>query len=383
MLYRKLGKTGEEVSALGFGLMRLPILDNNIERIDEEKAKEMVRHAIDQGVNYLDTAYPYHSASLNASGASESFTARLLEDGYRQKVKLATKLPSWLIQEEADFERYLNEQLERLQTDCIDFYLAHSLDGQSWPQVKEAGFYKFIEGALSSGRVKHVGFSFHDDFPAFKEIVDAYDWGFCQIQYNYVDECYQAGRAGLEYAAERGLGVVVMEPLRGGALVDGLSPAARELFRRAHPDKSDAAWGLEWILNHPEVSLVLSGMSELSQVQDNVAVASRVEAGSMTPEELAVVEQVKKVLASVHKVDCTGCRYCMPCPHGVNIPDNFKLYNVAFALDQLDVSRSRYGFLLDGQQAGCCVECGTCEPLCPQGIKIIEKLKEVHETLKS
>jgi hypothetical protein len=381
MQYRKFGKTGEQVSALGFGMMRLPLLDKNPEHIDEEKARNIVRYAIDQGVNYIDTAYPYHGASSETGGRSEPFTGRVLQGGYRRKVKLATKLPSWLIEKEADFDRYLNEQLERLQTDYIDFYLIHTLDRRHWPQVKEAGLFKFMERALSSGRVKHLGFSFHDEFSLFKEIVDAYDWEFCQIQYNYLDERYQAGRAGLEYAAARGLGVVVMEPLRGGALVDGLAPAARELFRRAHPWKTEAAWGLEWVLNHPEVSVVLSGMSELEHVQENITVASRTEAGSMKPEHLEVIEQVRKILESGNKIRCTSCGYCMPCPNGVNIPENFKLYNVAFALNRLETSRSNYGLLSGEQQAGYCVECGSCEPRCPQNIPIIESLKEVHRTL--
>jgi hypothetical protein len=382
MQYRKFGKTGEQVSALGFGMMRLPLLDKNPEHINEEEARNIVRYAIDQGVNYIDTAYPYHGARFDAAGQSEPLTGRVLRGGYRQKVKLATKLPSWLIQKEADFDRFLNEQLERLQTDYIDFYLIHTLDRRHWPQVKEAGLFKFMERALSSGRVKHLGFSFHDEFSLFKEIVDAYDWEFCQIQYNYLDERYQAGKAGLEYAAGKGLGIVVMEPLRGGALVDGITPAAQELFRQAHPWKTEAGWGLEWVLNHPEVSVVLSGMSALKHVQENIAVASRAEAGSMKPDELEVIEQVKKILESGNKIRCTSCGYCMPCPNGVNIPENFKLYNVAFALNRLEASRFSYGLLSDKQQACYCVECGSCEPRCPQNIPIIKSLKEVHRTLK-
>jgi predicted aldo/keto reductase-like oxidoreductase len=382
MQYRKFGKTGEQVSALGFGMMRLPLLDKNPEHINEEEARNIVRYAIDQGVNYIDTAYPYHGASIDAGGQSEPLTGRVLRGGYRQKVKLATKLPSWLIQKEADFDRILNEQLERLQTDYIDFYLIHTLDRRHWPQVKEAGLFKFMERALSSGRVKHLGFSFHDEFSLFKEIVDAYDWEFCQIQYNYLDERYQAGKAGLEYAAGKGLGVVVMEPLRGGALVDGIVPAARDLFRQAHPWKTEAGWGLEWVLNHPEVSVVLSGMSALEHVQENIAVASRAEAGSMKPADLEVIEQVKKILEGGNKIRCTSCGYCMPCPNGVNIPENFKLYNVAFALNRLEASRFSYGLLSDKQQACYCVECGSCEPRCPQNIPIIKSLKEVHRTLK-
>ena len=381
MQYRKFGKTGEQVSALGFGMMRLPLLDKNPEHINEEEARNIVRYAIDQGVNYIDTAYPYHGARFDAAGQSEPLTGRVLRGGYRQKVKLATKLPSWLIQKEADFDRFLNEQLERLQTDYIDFYLIHTLDRRHWPQVKEAGLFKFMERALSSGRVKHLGFSFHDEFSLFK-IVDAYDWEFCQIQYNYLDERYQAGKAGLEYAAGKGLGIVVMEPLRGGALVDGITPAAQELFRQAHPWKTEAGWGLEWVLNHPEVSVVLSGMSALKHVQENIAVASRAEAGSMKPDELEVIEQVKKILESGNKIRCTSCGYCMPCPNGVNIPENFKLYNVAFALNRLEASRFSYGLLSDKQQACYCVECGSCEPRCPQNIPIIKSLKEVHRTLK-
>ena len=222
MLYRKFGKTNEEVSVLGFGCMRLPVIDGVQNNIDDEKAIEMLRYAIDHGVNYIDTAYPYHGTGFDKGGESELFVARALKDGYRERVKIATKLPSWLIQSRADMERLLDEQLKRLETDTIDFYLLHGLNRGFWQNLKNLGALEFLNQAIKDGKIKHAGFSFHDDFDLFVEIVDAYDWSFCQIQYNYLDENYQAGKKGLEYAAGKGMGITIMEPIRGGSLVDKL-----------------------------------------------------------------------------------------------------------------------------------------------------------------
>ena len=266
MLYRKLGKTNEKVSALGFGCMRLPIIDGDVTKIDEEKAIEMIHHAIDEGVNYIDTAYPYHGTGMASGGESEPFVGRALKDGYREKVNLATKLPSWLIKTREDMDKYLNEQLERLQTDKIDFYLVHALTKGGWENLKKLGIDEFLNSAIKDGRIRYAGFSFHDDLDVFKEIVDYYDWSFCQIQYNYLDENFQAGTEGLKYAADKGLGVVIMEPLRGGKLVRDLPEAVTNAFEKAEIKRSPAEWALRWVWNHPEVSVVLSGMNVMDHI---------------------------------------------------------------------------------------------------------------------
>lgn len=383
MLYRKFGKTNEMVSALGFGCMRLPIIGNDPTNIDEEKAMSMVRYAIDAGVNYVDTAYPYHGTGFTHGGASELFVAKALKDGYRQRVKLATKLPSWLIKTRADMDKYLNEQLERLETDTIDFYLVHSLNENVWPVLKENGISEFLEQAIKDGRIKYAGFSFHDQIGLFKEIVDYYDWSFCQIQYNYLDEKYQAGKEGLVYAAKKGLGITIMEPLRGGNIVN-LPQEARDMIDQADVKRTPAEWGLRWVWNHPEVSVVLSGMTTMDQVTENIKVAQEAEPNSLTWKELQIIEQVKNLFEQRIKVNCTGCSYCMPCPAGINIPGCFSTYNDHWVFDATPVATPAAKRVYEIRSrltapASKCVECGKCESHCPQGIPIREELKNVKE----
>ncbi len=378
-MYRKFGKTNEMVSALGFGCMRLPIIGADPTNIDEEKATDMIRHAIDAGVNYIDTAYPYHGTGFTRAGASELFVGRALRDGYRQKVKLATKLPSWLIKTRDDMDKYLNEQLERLETDSIDFYLVHSLNENVWPILKEAGISEFLEQAIKDGRIKYAGFSFHDQIGLFKEIVDYYDWSFCQIQYNYLDEKYQAGREGLEYAAKKGLGIVIMEPLRGGNIVN-LPKEAIEIIDKADVKRTPAEWGLRWVWNHPEVSVVLSGMTTMDHVTENIKVAQEAEADSLTTKELDIVGKVKNLLEQRIKVNCTGCAYCMPCPAGINIPGCFSSYNDHWVFDATPAAKRAYELRSSlTAPASKCAECGKCESHCPQGIPIRTELKNVRE----
>ncbi len=379
MKYRKFGKTNETVSVLGFGAMRLPVKDGNMADIDKDKAISLIRHAIGNGVNYIDTAYPYHGTGLTSPGQSEPLVAEALKDGYREKVKIATKSPVWLIEKREDFDYYLDLQLKRLNTSYIDFYLIHALNKATWTSSVNAGFSDFLDKALESGKIKHAGFSFHDDIDTFKEIVDGYDWSFCQIQYNYLDENYQAGREGLEYAASKNLGIAIMEPLRGGALINNLPADAVDALKNADADKSTAEWAFGWLYDHKEISVVLSGMSTMDQVEENIKIAEKASAGQMSETDKEAMQTVQQIFRDRQKVDCTGCRYCMPCPAGVNIPDNFSLYNNSYLLD-MNHSKMFYS-LLGPKASDKCVECGMCEEHCPQNIPIREMLKAVHSTL--
>lgn len=377
MLYRTFGKTNEAVSVLGFGCMRLPTIGSDPTNIDEKKAIPMIRYAIDAGVNYVDTAYPYHGTGFTHGGASEPFVAKALKDGYRERVKLATKLPSWLIKTREDMDRYLNEQLDRLETDYIDFYLVHSLNAGTWPVLKEAGISDFLNAAMKDGRIKHAGFSFHDQVGLFKEIVDYYDWSFCQIQYNYLDEEYQAGKEGLKYAAAKGLGITIMEPLRGGNLAN-LPQAANDILSQADICRTPAEWALRWVWNHPEISVVLSGMTTMEQVVENVKVADAAMPLSLTAKELKLVDDVKNLFQERIRVNCTACSYCMPCPEGIHIPNCFSMYNDHYVFDGTPAAKQRYQIISKlGAPASKCVECGKCESHCPQSIPIREQLKHV------
>jgi len=356
--------------------MRLPPNGAGSEEIDEPLAMNMIRTAIDRGVNYVDTAWPYHQEK------SEPFVGRCLQDGYRDRVKLATKLPSWLIKERADLDTYLNEQLKRLQTDHIDFYLLHALNKTIWPALQQVDVLEWAQGAIADGRIGHLGFSFHDDLRVFKEIVDAYDWTFCQIMYNYMDIEFQAGREGLKYAADRGLAVVIMEPLRGGSLTRTPPEQVAQLWNDAPVKRSQADWALQWLWNQPEVSLVLSGMSTMEQVEQNLDSAERSSVAAMSPEELAIVARVREAYRGLSPIPCTDCRYCMPCPSGVAIPRIFSTYNDSVMYDQPERGKASYNrFMKPEERADNCVECGQCEAACPQQIKIIDWLKKVHATL--
>jgi predicted aldo/keto reductase-like oxidoreductase len=367
------------VSVLGFGCMRLPVLDGAMKRIDEEAAQALLHQAIASGVNYLDTAYPYHG------GESEPFVGRALRGGYRDQVHLATKSPTWLVHQERDWERLLDEQLKRLETDSIDFYLLHALSAERWATVRRTGGLQAMERALADGRIKHLGFSFHDSLKVFREILEAYDWTFCQIQYNFIDEDYQAGTEGLRLAAARGTGVIAMEPLRGGTLAMAQPEAIQRLWARSPEPREPAAWALRWVWDHPEVVTALSGMNTPGQVGANVAAASEACAGSLTPPELALVEEVRATYASRALVPCTTCGYCAPCPSGVAIPETFATYNTGAMFSQWQGAASSYAMFLTGagHDAGRCSSCGACETQCPQQIPIMEKLREAHRALTS
>lgn len=382
MLYRDFGKTGKKVSALGFGCMRLPVIGEDPTNIDEEKAINMIRYAIDQGVNVIDTAYPYHGMGMVQGGYSEPFVAKALKDGYREKVNLFTKLPIWLVESREDMDKFLNEQLERLETDSIDFYLMHGIQQGHWKKLKELGFDKFLDEAIADGRIKYAGFSFHDRVDLFKEVVDYYDWSFCLIQYNYLDENYQAGTEGLEYAHKKGLGVAIMEPVRGGQLVESIPPEVQELFDQAPVKRTPAEWALSWVLNHPEVSVVLSGMSNMAQVKENLKTAGEVQSNSLTAEEVKITDEARSIIKSKLQVGCTNCGYCLPCPSGVKIPDNFAIYNDYYLFGSPE-NKQRFQFGYDNMQeeerASACVQCGECEEHCTQEIHIIDELEKVKK----
>ena len=382
MQYRQFGKPGWNVSVLGFGCMRLPTADNNMMSpdIDYPETIRMIRHAIDNGVNYIDTAHPYHG------GQSEVAVGKALGDGYRERVKLATKSPVWFIKKPQDFDTFLDEQLKKLATDHIDCYLLHGLGRGTWRNiVLKHDLLGKTENAVKAGKISHIGFSFHDVYDAFVEIVDGYDkWDFCQIQYNYMDSSHQAGTKGLKYAASKGLAVIVMEPLLGGKLAKATS-RVQELLDSSPVKRSPADWAFQWVWNHPEVSVVLSGMSAMEQVVENLASAGKASAGSLSAEELELIEGVRETNESVMKIPCTKCSYCMPCPQGVNIPRNFEVYNDAFIYDDIEAARFMYSRMgkLFGEQtlAKSCIQCRECEEKCPQKIEISEWMKVVHEEL--
>ncbi|MCK5515795.1 MAG: aldo/keto reductase [Desulfobulbaceae bacterium] len=382
MLYRKIPKNGDELSVLGFGCMRLPVSKDL--GIDEERAVRQIHHAVDSGVNYLDTAWPYHG------GKSEAFLGRALEDGYREKVKIATKLPSWMIKSRNDMDHYLDQQLDNLRTDHIDYYLLHALDGKSWDGLKELGVVDFLNRALEDGRILNPGFSFHGLIEDFKRIVDEYPWVFCQIQYNFLDQENQAGTAGLNYAASRDLGVVVMEPLRGGNIGLPEPPAAvEEIWNMAEKKRTPVEWALRWVWNHPEVTVVLSGMNEESHIEENLNIADKARSDSLTKTELEVVERAALKYQDLMKVNCTGCGYCMPCPEGVKIPESFEVYNKMHMFGDKEGAKFSYalrmsGELTDGEPgfASQCVECGECMEKCPQNIEIPMFLTSVVNELE-
>jgi uncharacterized protein len=368
MLYRKLGQTDKNVSILGFGTMRFPTLEGDDSKVDEEKAVSMIRYAIDNDVNYIDSAYPYHG------GMSEFVIGNAVQGGYREKVYLATKLPSWLITSREYMDNYLNEQLERLRTDYIDFYLLHALNKDFWSLVKKHDVFDFLNSALKDGRIKYTGFSFHDNIDLFKQIIDSYSWDICQIQYNFMDDNFQAGKEGLTYAASKGIGIAITEPLRGGYLVSN-PPEIQEIWDSAETKRSPVEWGFNYLWDYPEISVVLSGMSDIQQVQNNIELAEKGFPNSLTEEEKNLISRVKEIYRSKTRVHCAACQYRMPCPSGVNIPESFKYLNNAEMFDRIEEEKVLYSGL-EGKASNC-TECGQCEEKCPQETPIKEMLKEV------
>jgi len=346
--------------------MRLPIIDGDASKIDEPLAIKMIRYAIDKGVNYVDTAYVYHR------GNSEVLVGKALKDGYRDKVSLATKMPSWLANSQDDMDRYLNEQLSRLQVDYIDFYLIHDLRKQSWKRMQELEATKWAEKKIQDGKIRYLGFSFHDEYEVFKDIIDSYaGWTFCQIQYNYSDTNFQAGRRGLKCAASKGLAVVVMEPIAGGRLAVNPPPRVQILWDQAGIGSTKAELALRWIWNQPEVSVALSGMSTMSQVVENVASTELSDPGNLTEKEVSFINRLALAYRESGYFGCTDCKYCMPCPQGVNIPQIIAIFNQFYMNGQSEEIRKKYwNEITPESQAKRCIRCRTCEPLCPQHLPI-------------
>ncbi len=379
MQYRKFGKLDWQASVLGFGAMRFPVVGNDQGHIDVPEAIRMIRYGIDHGVNYLDTAYPYHS------GQSERLVGLALKDGYRDRVKLATKMPCRHIKSPNDFDRIFNEQLDKLQTDKLDFYLLHGLNSSSWPKVRGFGILPWAERQMAQGRIGHLGFSFHDEYDVFKQIVDDYDnWMLCQVLFNYMDVDYQAGRKGIEYAAGKGLAVAVMEPLRGGQLTRQPPAPVAGIWESAPASRSLAEWGLLWVWNHPEVTVALSGMSSMAQVVENIAIAAKSGVGNLSAEEMQLIDRVREAYQGLSPIPCTECRYCMPCTGGVEIPAVLRIYNEVMMYNDMQRGHFRYlspAGLTEDQRGDRCTECGECLEACPQKINIPEWLKKTHAML--
>lgn len=379
MQYRKLVKNSEDLSVLGYGCMRFPTKNG---RVDEAKTEEQLLYAVGQGVNYFDTAYPYHA------GRSEVILGKIVKkNNLRDKVYIADKLPAFLVKKPEQIESYFNTQLERLDMSYIDYYLMHMLDTlKSWETLKEFGILEFIEEKKKKGQIRHIGFSFHGRPEEFIKILEDYEWDFCQIQYNYLDEYNQAGLGGLKRAHELGIGVVIMEPLRGGNLAAKAPNKVKERFNSHHVKRSPADWALRWIWNQPEVAVILSGMNVDDHIKENIRVACETTPSSMSDEDMQVIDDVKLIYRDLMKVPCTGCNYCMPCPFGVDIPQTFMDYNNKYFFGSM-MARVNYIGRCVGMMGAAntgadqCTDCGKCEQHCPQSIEIRKELKNAHREL--
>lgn len=388
MKYRKFGSTGFKVSALGLGCMRLPTKRLMPLQADVPKSIKLIKSAVDKGINYIDTAWLYHF------GASEKIVGMALQGGYREKVHLVTKSPLFLVNKAEDFDKFLNKQLKKMQTDYIDTYLFHSMNKSGLEKLKKYHLIDKMIEAKKEGKIKYIGFSFHDTLPVFKEVVDFYHWDVVQIQYNYMDTAIQATTEGLKYSAGKGMAVVIMEPLKGGRLAN--PPAeAWEVMARSRIKRSPVDWALQYLWNLPEISLVLSGMSNLQMLNENCDSADRSGVSSLHEEDLNIIDDLIKIYRKKILVPCTSCKYCLPCPSGVNIPQNFAILNNV-ALERSNVrkwlnkrdykkmanSPEKLNQAKSNGNASLCINCGICLEKCPQEIKIPDELKKVHLILK-
>lgn len=375
MKYRQINNTEYKPSILAFGCMRMPVIDGNYGQIDEPKAIEMIRYALDNGINYIDTAYPYHEEN------SETVVGKALKDGYREKAILVTKNPVWKVKEYADFEKLLDEQLEKLDVPYIDIYLLHALGRERWEIIKDLGCLRFLDEMKAKGKIKEAAFSIHDDYSLFTEIIDSYAWPLAMIQMNYKDIDEQTTVKAIDYAASKDVSIAIMEPLKGGQLAN-LPESITKLWDEDGLKLSPVARALRWAANFENVKVILSGMSTLDQMKENIETAKILDANVIDEKEAEVYLKVKALIEERAQIPCTDCKYCMPCPVGVNIPGNFMHYNRSFMYEDLYwasfVYQKKY---TDEKRASACIECGKCEPQCPQGIKIIDRLKEVDAHL--
>ena len=375
MNYRQ-DRYGNEISLLGYGCMRF---SKNGASIDIDKATEEIKLAIDNGVNYFDTAYTY-------PGSEAALGEILKRLGCRENVKIATKLPQYLVKNASQIDKFFNEELERLKTDYVDYYLMHLItDVAAWEKLVKLGIEDWIKEKKASGQIKNIGFSFHGNTDSFLQVLEAYDWDFCQIQYNYMDEHSQAGRRGLERAHEKGIPVIIMEPLRGGRLVNLLPDAAKKLIDEYEPKRSPAEWAFRWLMQQEAVTCVLSGMNSKEMILENVRVASEVQINEFTDADNKLIDSIREEIGKVVKVPCTGCNYCMPCPRNIDIPGTFSCYNAMYS-ESKGAGRQDYikitMFNKTRRDASQCIECGKCEMHCPQKIKIRQELKQAHKELR-
>ena len=368
MLYRQMGKLDENVSLLGMGAMRLPTDAEGA--IDEAASIALIRKAIDGGINYIDTAFLYPK--------SEKILGKALKDGYRQKAYIADKLNPALIKEEGDMESLLSKCLERLDTDYIDFFLVHNIFDKTWKKVQKWNFLDFLEEKKKEGKIRHLGFSFHGDLDLFKEVIDAHPWDFCQIQLNFMDAEFQAGVAGVDYAYDKGVGVIVMEPLKGGRLTTNIPPAVQEIWDAAPWQKTPAHWAFKWLVSNPKISLILSGMSSEEQLAENLEIFNDPEIGTISEEQCALLYKVADKYRELVKYSCTGCGYCMPCPQRIDIPYVLSMYNDWLAFDRPGSVKFEYtGWT--AKHGSDCADCHACEDKCPQHLPIAQAMKEAAE----
>lgn len=378
MKTRVIEKNQDEISQLGFGAMRLPSKNG---KIDKEEAKKQIYQGIDNGINIIDTA------ALYGMGSSEKFLGEILQGEYKDKVKISTKLPAFTIKKYEDMEKTLNQQLKRLKRDTIDYYLLHNIDLKTMKRLIKKDVFKFLEKAKEDGKIKYIGFSYHGKADEFIELVDLYDWDVAMVQYNYFDDNSQINFEGIHYASKKGMGIFVMEPLKGGILAGKIPKEAEEIFKKTSPNKTMAQWSFEWILNHTEITCVFSGMNTLSQIEENIKITKDIKPHSLSLEEMETIEYVKRIFKNLIKINCTTCGYCMPCPQKVNIPECMKIYNEKYLFNQkglfskslINYFTSVGGVMNTQANAGLCNSCGKCLRKCPQHLDIPKELSKVQK----